>query len=143
MEKTVSQLDAQGFFCGTTLAYASPLERGVFHIPGGAVDVVPPNPLEEGKRYSFENGQWRAHAQPSVALPQSSEQRAGALIAHRDALLAYATLRIAPLTDALEMNVATEAEMIALDAWRMYRVEVARIDVEQEPLVWPLRPDEL
>lgn len=40
--KTVYQLDAHGVFVGEALAYESPLEPGVFHIPAGCIDHVPP-----------------------------------------------------------------------------------------------------
>lgn len=40
--KTVSQLNAQGYFTGPVIADASPLEPGVYLIPGGAIDVAPP-----------------------------------------------------------------------------------------------------
>lgn len=43
MEKIVSQLDDQGLFIGPVVADSSPLEEGVFLIPGGAVDMEPPS----------------------------------------------------------------------------------------------------
>lgn len=45
--KTVSQLDAMGYFVGSVIADKSPLEDGVFLIPGGAVDF-PPVHVPEG-----------------------------------------------------------------------------------------------
>ena len=40
--KTVSQLDAQGYFVNLVEADESPLEPGVFLIPGGAIDAPAP-----------------------------------------------------------------------------------------------------
>lgn len=40
--KTVYQTDVNGFYIGSTEADESPLEPGVFHIPGGCVEVEPP-----------------------------------------------------------------------------------------------------
>lgn len=40
--KIVSQLNADGYLIGPSFAYESPLERGVFLIPAGAVDMPPP-----------------------------------------------------------------------------------------------------
>ena len=40
--KTVCQLNDAGFFVGTVIADESPLEPGVFLIPGGCIDVAPP-----------------------------------------------------------------------------------------------------
>lgn len=48
-KKNVSQLDANGYFSGAVTADPSPLEQGVFLIPGGAVDAVPPI-VPDGKR---------------------------------------------------------------------------------------------
>lgn len=42
MTKLVSQLDAQGVFVQAVEADVSPLEPGVYLIPGGAVDAPPP-----------------------------------------------------------------------------------------------------
>ena len=53
--KTVSQLDADGYYVGTTTAQRSPLEQGVFLIPGGAVDAFPPV-VPQGKRARWSDG---------------------------------------------------------------------------------------
>jgi hypothetical protein len=53
MSKVVSQLDPQGYFLCTVIADESPLEEGVLLIPGGAVDVAPPD-IAEGKRYRLD-----------------------------------------------------------------------------------------
>lgn len=61
----------------------------------------------------------------------------------RDARLAVAALRIAPLQDAVDLAAATEAEAALLLAWKGYRVELNRI-TEQEgypgAVVWPEPP---
>jgi hypothetical protein len=54
-EKQMSQLDHEGFFVGTTMAEESPLEPGVFLVPGGAVDVEPPV-VPEGQRAKWVDG---------------------------------------------------------------------------------------
>lgn len=142
MEKIVSQLDAKGFFIGAVTAYPSPLESGVFHIPGGAVDALPPEPAEPGKRYAWRQDRWEEQALPEFPEPEfpTEEQRRAATIAYRDALLAQATLRIDPLNDAIALDIATDEERTALAAWRLYRVAVARADVERDPVQWPLPP---
>jgi hypothetical protein len=48
-EKAVSQLDHDGYFVCQTIANESPLEAGVWLVPGGAVDFPPPG-VPEGKR---------------------------------------------------------------------------------------------
>lgn len=47
--KQVCQLDAAGYFTNVTIADESPLEPGVYLIPGGCIDVPPPN-VPEGRR---------------------------------------------------------------------------------------------
>ena len=54
--KQVSQLDQDGYFVGVTTADPSPLEPGVYLIPGGAIDATPPT-VPEGQRAKW-NGQW-------------------------------------------------------------------------------------
>jgi lysozyme family protein len=48
-EKQMSQLDHEGYFVGVTMAEESPLEPGIFLIPGGAIDTDTPV-VPEGKR---------------------------------------------------------------------------------------------
>ena len=48
-EKLVPQLDNQSYVIGVVVADLSPLEPGVYLIPGGAVDAEPPI-IPDGKR---------------------------------------------------------------------------------------------
>lgn len=61
----------------------------------------------------------------------------------RDAQLRLAALRIAPLQDAVDLGLATDAEAAQLLAWKGYRVELSRI-TEQEgypsAVAWPEPP---
>lgn len=70
--KTVSQLDALGYFVGPTIADESPLEDGVYLIPGGAVDVPPPA-LADGQRALFSAGSWLFEAIPQPPPPAPPE----------------------------------------------------------------------
>lgn len=54
-KKIVSQLNHDGFFVGATVADASPLEPNVFLLPGGAIDVPPPE-VPDGKVARWANG---------------------------------------------------------------------------------------
>lgn len=69
--KTVSQLDAAGYFVGATIADESPLEPGVWLIPGGAIDQEPPAAINPGKRYRPDNGRWVEDDCNNVELPAS------------------------------------------------------------------------
>jgi hypothetical protein len=54
--KQVSQLDQDGYFVGVVSADPSPLEPGVYLIPGGAVDAPAPT-IPEGQRAKWD-GAW-------------------------------------------------------------------------------------
>ncbi len=54
--KLVSQLDSDGYFVGATEAHESPLEPGIYLIPGGAVDIPAPD-VPNGKRAKWV-GEW-------------------------------------------------------------------------------------
>lgn len=76
--KTVSQLDARGYFVGAAIADESPLEPGVYLIPGGAIDVPPPTvpqgmvALRQGNSWAFVLPPEAPEATPPVAgVPQS------------------------------------------------------------------------
>lgn len=68
--KTVSQLDAEGYFSCQTIADESPLEPGIWLIPGGAIDQPPPANITAGKRYRPLNGAWIEEDAPDSAGAQ-------------------------------------------------------------------------
>jgi len=64
-------------------------------------------------------------------------------LSERDQRLAEATIRIAPLQDAVDLEEATTEEVAMLKKWKKYRVELSRI--EQQPgfpadVAWPVIP---
>lgn len=58
----------------------------------------------------------------------------------RDTLLMQAALAIAPLQDAVDLDVATDAETALLKLWKQYRVAVNRVDLTQASPTWPIAP---
>lgn len=49
---------------------------------------------------------------------------------------------IAPLQDAVDISIATDAEIARLAEWKRYRVELSRIDTSKAPdIEWPVRPE--
>ena len=58
----------------------------------------------------------------------------------KNALLADATLQIAPLQDAVDLGDATPAEVALLNAWKQYRVAVNRVDLTLVGPIWPAQP---
>lgn len=67
--KIVYQTDDQGFFTGLVAADPSPLEPGVWLIPGGAVDVEPPV-LADGERARWNGAGWTVIAPPPPPEPE-------------------------------------------------------------------------
>ncbi|BFT62419.1 tail fiber assembly protein [Pseudomonas moorei] len=55
-------------------------------------------------------------------------------------LVAQATLAIAPLQDAVDLDDATAEETALLKKWKQYRVAVNRIDLTQPYPIWPPQP---
>lgn len=87
MEKIVYQLDAEGLLLGTTVADESPLEPGVFHLPAGCIETVPPV-VAEGLRPRWTGEAWAVEVIPAVepVLPTDEELIAAAR-RRRDILL--------------------------------------------------------
>lgn len=49
---------------------------------------------------------------------------------------------IVPLQDAVDIGIATNAEIARLAEWKRYRVELSRIDNSKAPdITWPVRPE--
>ncbi|PAV02636.1 phage tail protein [Arsenophonus sp. ENCA] len=52
-----------------------------------------------------------------------------------------ATRAMAPLQDAVDLDMATDAEKVALLAWKKYRVLLNRLDISKAPdIAWPEAP---
>lgn len=72
--------------------------------------------------------------------PPTAEQILEGNTMRRDALLAEATLAIAPLQDAVDLEDATSSEVALLRKWKQFRVAVNRIDLSLAEPGWPDRP---
>ncbi|QXI32777.1 tail fiber assembly protein [Pseudomonas promysalinigenes] len=72
---------------------------------------------------------------------------AARVVAYRKQALAtqYSTERIGTLQDAVDLEMASEAEVAALTAWKVYRVELSRMDITAKvPTAddWPISPND-
>lgn len=65
--KIVSQLDREGRFVAAVVADESPLEQGVYHLPGGAIDVPPP--VVPPGQFARWNRGWRFEDIPGYVPP--------------------------------------------------------------------------
>ena len=60
----------------------------------------------------------------------------------RTILLTEAAEKIAPLQDAVDLDLATESEITLLRKWKKYRVDLSRLDIsEPSEISWPEVPD--
>ena len=121
-----------------------------------------------GTIYSTDSGQPREHAelgplpegfttQPRPSLhhvwqgnawvfDEESARTAfiSAAVLERNRLQAEATARIAPLQDAADLEDATEAERVELDAWKRYRIALNRVPLQDsypKAIDWPTPPN--
>ncbi|EOM4877586.1 tail fiber assembly protein, partial [Escherichia coli] len=61
----------------------------------------------------------------------------------KNSLMQAASEHIAPLQDAVELELATEEENSLLEAWKKYRVLLNRVDTSVAPdIEWPTSPAE-
>jgi len=101
---------------------------------GELVDVtglVPP----PAQGMIFEGGEFLPPAGPTSAEITALNK------VMRDALLATASLAIAPLQYASDLDEATPEELTLLGAWKQYSVAVNRVDCTQSSPAWPQAPE--
>lgn len=59
----------------------------------------------------------------------------------KNSLMQVASEHIAPLQDAVDLEIATEEETLLLEAWKKYRVLLNRVDTSTAPdIEWPTGP---
>ncbi|EFB4401798.1 tail fiber assembly protein [Escherichia coli] len=60
----------------------------------------------------------------------------------KNSLMQVASEHIAPLQDAVDLEIATEEETLLLEAWKKYRVLLNRVNTTTAPdIEWPEEPD--
>ncbi|MGJ0580457.1 tail fiber assembly protein [Xenorhabdus bovienii] len=73
--------------------------------------------------------------------PPTQAERTRQSEAEKQQLMFRAREKIAPLQDAVDLEIATEAEKLALNEWRKYRVMLNRIDcIMALDIKWPKQP---
>ncbi|EOY1640188.1 tail fiber assembly protein, partial [Escherichia coli] len=101
-------------------------------------NLVPLNG-DAGIGWSYSDGVFTA--------PPPPERSHNALVAEaelqKSALLTVANNAIAPLQDAVDLEMATDDEQTLLLAWKKYRVLLNRVDTSAAPEIeWPTQPGE-
>ncbi|MGV3817176.1 tail fiber assembly protein [Citrobacter freundii] len=97
-------------------------------LPDDVVSVAP-----EGHFMKWDGKKWvhDTEAEKVAQVTQATQQK--------ESLLALATSKIAPLQDAVDLDIATEAEAALLLAWKKCRVLLNRVDTSKPE--WPPLPD--
>jgi len=99
------------------------------------VDVTNVTPTP-GQNWGYDGTGFHLPAAPE----RSPEEVRATNTSTRDVLLAQAATAIAPLQDAVDLDMATDAEGALLKLWKQYRVAVNRVDLSQATPTWPEQP---
>ena len=94
----------------------------------------PPRPSQY---HTWTQGQWMLD---EVAETEGLKQQA---IAEVSRLMIAATQELAPLQDAVDLEMATSGEVALYTEWRRYRVELNRVEQQvgfPRQIVWPTKP---
>lgn len=100
------------------------------NLPDGVVTVAP-----EGQFVKWDGKKWvhDTEAEKTAMITLLTQQK--------DSLLTFATSKIGPLQDAVDLGIATDAETALLLAWKKYRVLINRIKPDDaSDISWPEQP---
>ncbi|EON2718374.1 TPA: tail fiber assembly protein [Citrobacter freundii] len=97
-------------------------------LPDDVVSIAP-----EGHFAKWDGKKWvhDIDAEKTAQITQATQQK--------ESLLALAASKIAPLQDAVDLDIATEEEAALLLAWKKCRVLLNRVDISKPE--WPPLPD--
>ncbi|RVU74730.1 tail fiber assembly protein [Pantoea dispersa] len=113
-------------------------------IPEDAVEITDEVWLDLLKKQSEgrviavgENGMPVANDAP----PLTSAQQIEIAENQKSLLMAEATVAIAPLQDAVDLDEATDNERTQLTVWKKYRIVLNRVNTSMAPdITWPYKP---
>jgi len=89
------------------------------------------------------NEYWSESPIEIVPLPPTQEELLDVANSERDRLLTLAAIRIAPLQDAADLDIATGPDTANLTLWKRYRVAVNRVSEQAgfpAEIDWPSQP---
>ncbi|KMJ45432.1 tail assembly protein [Xenorhabdus khoisanae] len=116
----------------------------VYNIETGAAQVItvlgdyPLNTTPDAPTTPFDKWDGKRWVTDTLALKTDQIRRAEQ---QKLSLQRQANFAIAPLQDAIDLDMATDAEKSALTDWRKYRVLLNRVDCSTAPdIPWPEQP---
>ena len=122
--------DRSGQTYYTADGHAQTVPDAYFGLPEGCTFTPPTTPYDHWDGEKWVTDESRLHAAQVDAAKDEISQR-----------LSAAANAIAPLQDAVDMGIATNAEQAMLTSWKQYRVALSRIDADTAPdIAWPERP---
>lgn len=156
--KIAYQTDLNGYYMGTVPCQPSPLEPGVYLIPGGATEVEPPE-IPDGKvaKFNWGTGAWVLEKVPTEAQQQiqtgfaamSVDERKAFFIQVRDAKLKGEVGKAFELFTWHEWNGTPIDDPVLKKAWADYRKALIAFNFDSpdyadmssvEDFVWPNMP---
>ncbi|MET4878659.1 tail fiber assembly protein [Morganella morganii] len=94
------------------------------------------NEIQEGW-VAITKKEYQKLIKPSPTKEQQIEQAE----AEKQLRISEAAVTIAPLQDAVDLDMATPKEEALLKEWKKYRVMLNRVDTSTAPdIIWPIKP---
>ncbi|ECU8335464.1 tail fiber assembly protein [Salmonella enterica] len=110
---------------------------------GNQIYISEPGPLPENVTSVSPDGKYQKWDGKAWVKDEAAEIAAQLREAEgtKNRLLQMASEKIAPLQDAVDLNIATDDEKAQLDEWKKYRVQVNRVDTANPD--WPEKPAQI
>ncbi len=95
-----------------------------------------------GIGWTYKDGVFSAPPLTDDQIAAQNAQKLTDNLSQKTALMDAASDRISVLQDAVDLDMATDAETAALRLWKKYRVLLSRVDANtSDDVVWPEAPD--
>ncbi|UCS82859.1 tail fiber tail fiber assembly protein [Yersinia phage vB_YenS_P400] len=132
----LNQLDEKGFFIVDHVEGELPENWTADLVGNGYYKAQYQGAVKNDVTGEFTGGVW---IETGVAPPVDFLTPA---IAERDRLMSVATMAIAPLQDASDLDDISIEEVALLKKWKQYRVSLNRLDLSIAPNIdWPVTPE--
>ncbi|WNK73186.1 tail fiber assembly protein [Pantoea agglomerans] len=104
-----------------------------------AIEITESQPVGVG--YTYSDGEFKPPELTKEEVQQQKQQMMTNNAGQKDSLMSEASSKIAVLQDAVDLEIATDEEAIALPLWKKYRVILSRINPgTTDKINWPDKP---